>query len=124
MKPSAKILLVCAALLLAACAARRVATIPRPLQSDHNEIHWRMYYENQFNEYGRAAPPPPDAPHAAWTAYYAEKQAYDVREMREEMEWQRINEQMQRSQQNIPDGYDTVNKSMDRSIRTLKSIFK
>ena len=54
-------------------------TVKRPVITDTAEVHWRMYYENQFNVYGIAPPPPPDAPDAAWRAYYAERDSYNIR---------------------------------------------
>lgn len=57
-------------------------TMKRPVITDTSETHWRMYYENQFSVYGNAPPPPPDAPDAAWRAYYAERDSFNIRMMR------------------------------------------
>lgn len=57
--------------------------VSRPLATDVNEVHWRMYYEDQFEGYGRAVPPGAGDPDVAWTAYYAEKQAQAVRDNNE-----------------------------------------
>jgi hypothetical protein len=56
------------------------ARISKPLMTDFNEVHWRMYYEDQFDAYGRAVPPGAGEPDVAWTAYYSEKNAYAIRE--------------------------------------------
>jgi hypothetical protein len=70
---------------LASCASAPPADprVSKPLMTDTNEIHWRMYYEDQFDTYGRAVPPGAGEPDVAWTAYYSEKNAYAVRETNE-----------------------------------------
>ena len=57
--------------------------VSKPLMTDLNEVHWRMYYEDQFDAYGRAVPPGAGEPDVAWTAYYSEKNAYAIRENNE-----------------------------------------
>ena len=54
--------------------------VPRPLASDKNEVKWRMYYEDQYATMKNAAPPGTGDPDVAWTAYYAEKQAFAINE--------------------------------------------
>ncbi len=53
--------------------------VSKPLMTDTNEIHWRMYYEDQFDAYHTAAPPAAGDPDVAWNAYYSEKNAYAIR---------------------------------------------
>lgn len=57
--------------------------VSKPLMTDTNEIHWRMYYEDQFDAYRTAVPPGAGDPDVAWTAYYSEKNAYAIRQNNE-----------------------------------------
>lgn len=54
--------------------------VSRPASTDLNEVHWRIYYEDQFDSYGKAMPPVAGDPDVAWTAYYSEKNSYAIRE--------------------------------------------
>ncbi len=54
--------------------------VSKPLTTDLNELHWRMYFEDQFDAYGNATPPDAGAPNVAWTAYMAEKNSFAIRE--------------------------------------------
>jgi hypothetical protein len=54
--------------------------VSKPLATDWNEVHWRMYYEDQFDAYGKAVPPGAGEPDVAWTAYYSEKNSHAIRE--------------------------------------------
>ena len=68
---------------LTSCGVSGPAPEPRvskPLVSDLNEVHWRMYYEDQFDAYSLATPPSAGDPDVAWTAYYSEKNSYAIRE--------------------------------------------
>ena len=57
----------------------REQMVPKPLATDTNELHWRMYFQEQFDAYGKAPPPAAGAPDVAWTAYMAEKDSYAIR---------------------------------------------
>jgi hypothetical protein len=59
---------------------QREPRVSKPLATDVNEVHWRMYYEDQFDAFSQAVPPGAGDPDVAWTAYYAEKNAYAIRE--------------------------------------------
>ena len=54
--------------------------VSKPLATDLNEVHWRMYYEDQFDAYSQAVPPGAGEPDVAWTAYYSEKNSHAIRE--------------------------------------------
>jgi hypothetical protein len=54
--------------------------VSKPLTTDMNELHWRMYFEDQFDAYGASAAPDAGAPNVAWTAYMAEKNSFAIRE--------------------------------------------
>ena len=71
---------VVAMITLASCIGVGEPRVSKPLATDVNEIHWRMYYEDQFDAYGQAVPPGAGDPDVAWTAYYSEKNAYAIRE--------------------------------------------
>jgi hypothetical protein len=65
------------------CASSGPSSEPRvskPLVTDLNEVHWRMYYEDQFDTYSKAVPPGAGDPDVAWTAYYSEKNSHAIRE--------------------------------------------
>lgn len=79
--PSLLVLSVAAMVTMSSCIS--FSTQPRvskPLATDVNEVHWRMYYEDQFDAYSQAVPPGAGDPDVAWTAYYSEKSAYAIRE--------------------------------------------
>jgi hypothetical protein len=57
--------------------------VSRPATTDLNEVHWRIYYEDQFDAYGKAMPPVAGDPDVAWTAYYSEKNAHAIRQNNE-----------------------------------------
>jgi hypothetical protein len=67
---------------LVSCGAigERDLRVSKPLATDLNEVHWRMYYEDQYDTYGNAVPPSAGEPDVAWTAYYSEKNAHAIRE--------------------------------------------
>jgi hypothetical protein len=82
-----KRLLVMAAMILLGfgCVTRTpTPSVQRPTVDDSSEVHWRMYFEDQFNVYGRAPSPPADASDVAWKAYYAERDSYNIRKLRKE----------------------------------------
>ena len=83
-KPSFHLLNLCLAafLALASCGiiGERDLRVSKPLATDVNEVHWRMYYEDQYDTYGNAVPPSAGEPDVAWTAYYSEKNSYAIRE--------------------------------------------
>lgn len=73
--------------------------VSKPLVTDLSEVHWRMYYEDQFNAYGRAVPPSAGEPDVSWKAYYSEKNAFAVREnnrlLKEHMQLEKEKEEAQ-----------------------------
>ena len=79
--PSLLVLSAAAMVTMSSCIS--FSTQPRvskPLATDVNEVHWRMYYEDQFDAYSQAVPPGAGDPDVAWTAYYSEKNSYAIRE--------------------------------------------
>ena len=80
---------------LTSCIGMSEPRVSKPLATDLNEIHWRMYYEDQFDAYGQAVPPGGGDPDVAWTAYYSEKNAHAIRETNA-----LLKEQLQREREN------------------------
>jgi hypothetical protein len=80
--PSLLVLCVAAMVTMSSCIniSSREPRVSKPLATDVNEVHWRMYYEDQFDAYSQAVPPGAGDPDVAWTAYYSEKNAYAIRE--------------------------------------------